>query len=73
MFPIKQELVVNTDSPVIRELQAAESMGTRKEDCDRLARHIYDQARLAHGSLDSEGLQRFLEYNSEVMKKAFEK
>ena len=73
MFPIKQELVVNTDSPVIRELQAAESMGTRKDDCDRLARHIYDQARLAHGSLDSEGLQRFLEYNSEVMKKAFEK
>ncbi len=73
MFPIMQELVVNTDNPVIKELQAAESMGTRKEDCDRLALHIYDQARLAHGSLDSEGLRRFLEYNSQVMQKAFEK
>ncbi|MBO4635850.1 MAG: molecular chaperone HtpG [Clostridiales bacterium] len=67
MFPIIKELVVNTDSPIITKLMAMNEMGTRKEECDRLALHIYDQARLAHGSLDSEGLQRFLKYNSELM------
>ena len=69
MFPITRDLVINTDSPLISKLQAMESMGTKKEECDRLAMHIYDQARLAHGSLDSEGIQRFLEYNSELLSK----
>ena len=69
MFPIIRELVVNTDSPLITKLMAMNEMGTKKEECDRLALHIYDQARLAHGSLDSEGLQRFLKYNSELMGK----
>jgi len=69
MFPITRDLVINTDSPLISKLQAMESMGTKKEECDRLALHIYDQARLAHGSLDSEGIQRFLEYNSELLSK----
>lgn len=69
MFPITRDLVINTDSPVISKLQAMDSMGTKKEECDRLARHIYDQARLAHGSLDSEGIKRFLEYNSELLSK----
>ena len=32
-----------------------------------LAQHVYDQARLAHGSLDSEGLERFLRVNSELI------
>lgn len=67
MFPITRDLVINTDSPLISKLQAMESMGTKKEECDRLALHIYDQARLAHGSLDSEGIQRFLKYNSELL------
>ena len=69
MFPITRDLVINTDSPLISKLQAMESMGTKKEECDRLALHIYDQARLAHGSLDSEGIQRFLQYNSELLSK----
>ena len=69
MFPITRDLVINTDSPLISKLQAMESMGTKKEECDRLAMHIYDQARLAHGSLDSEGIRRFLEYNSELLSK----
>ena len=69
MFPITRDLVINTDSPIISKLQAMDSMGTKKEECDRLARHIYDQARLAHGSLDSEGIKRFLEYNSELLSK----
>ena len=72
MFPETEELVVNTDSPLITKLQALESMGTKKEDADRLAQHIFDQAKLAHGSLDSEGLERFLKYNTELLSKSAE-
>ena len=70
MFPETEELVVNTDSPLITKLEALESMGTKKEEADRLAQHIYDQAKLAHGSLDSEGLERFLKYNTELLAKS---
>ncbi len=67
MFPIKVDLVVNTDSPLISKLTAMKEMGTKDEDANRLAQHIFDQAKLAHGSLDSEGLKRFLEYNSKIL------
>ena len=67
MFPLIQEFIVNTDSPVITRLTALKEMGTKDDEAKRLAQHIYDQARLAHGSLDSEGLQRFLAYNSELL------
>ena len=70
MFPKTEELVVNTDSPLITKLEALESMGTKKEAADRLAQHIYDQAKLAHGSLDSAGLERFLKYNTELLSKS---
>ncbi len=70
MFPETEELVVNTDSPLITKLEALGSMGTKKEEADRLAQHIYDQAKLAHGSLDSEGLERFLKYNTELLAKS---
>ncbi len=72
MFPETEELVVNTDSPLITKLQALESMGTKKDEADRLAQHIYDQAKLAHGSLDSEGLERFLKFNTELLSKSAE-
>ena len=70
MFPETEELVVNTDSPLITKLEALESMGTKKEEADRLAQHIYDQAKLAHGSLDSAGLERFLKYNTELLSRS---
>ncbi|MBR4493826.1 MAG: molecular chaperone HtpG [Clostridiales bacterium] len=70
LFPVNTELVVNTDSPLIGKLRALESMGTKKEETDRLAQHIYDQAKLAHGTLDSEGLSRFLKYNNELLAKS---
>lgn len=72
MFNLRLDLVVNTDSPIISRLNALRSMGSSKEKCDRLAQHIYDQAMLAHGSLDSEGLQRFLAYNSELISGSIE-
>lgn len=69
MYDLKLNLVVNTDSALITKLSALESMGTKADETNRLAQHIYDQAMLAHGSLDSEGLQRFLAYNSELLSK----
>ena len=67
MFPDSSELVINTDSPVIVKIAALDSMGGNEEKAAKLAQHVYDQARLAHGSLDSEGLERFLRVNSELI------
>ncbi|HPE28561.1 MAG TPA: hypothetical protein PLM10_06875, partial [Saccharofermentans sp.] len=69
IFPIKKDLVLNTDSPLISRLFALHEMGSKDEECNRLALHVFDQARLAHGSLDSEGLKRFLEFNSNILSK----
>lgn len=69
MFDLKLNLVINTDSALITKLSALKSMGTKEDECNRLAQHVYDQAMLAHGSLDSDGLQRFLAYNTEMMSK----
>ena len=70
LFPVNTELVINTDSPLIGKLRALEAMGTKKEETDRLAQHIFDQAKLAHGTLDSEGLSRFLKYNNDLLAKS---
>ena len=69
LYPDLKELVINTDNPVVTKLLAMDSLGNKDEEAARLALHCYDQARLAHGSLDSEGLQRFLKYNSELLNK----
>lgn len=67
MFPVKVDLVVNTDCPLISKLVALKEMGTKDEEAVRLAQHVFDQAKLAHGSLDSEGIKRFLEFNSKIL------
>ncbi|MBR5973882.1 MAG: molecular chaperone HtpG [Clostridiales bacterium] len=72
MFPIKKDLVLNTDHPLVLRLLGMASVADEKEKLDALCVHLYDQARLAHGSLDSEGLKRFLKYNSELLTKVAE-
>ncbi|MCR4670053.1 MAG: molecular chaperone HtpG [Saccharofermentans sp.] len=67
MFPDSSELVINTDSPIIVKIAALDSMGGNEDKIAKLSQHVYDQARLAHGSLDSEGLERFLRVNSEFI------
>lgn len=67
MFPDSSELVINTDSPVIVKIAALDSMGGNDDKVAKLSQHVYDQARLAHGSLDGEGLERFLRVNSEFI------
>jgi len=71
LFPINRELVLNTDSELIAALKKL-GQDDDKEKVNRLALHIYDQARLAHGSLDSEGVTRFLKFNSELLSKTAE-
>ena len=72
MFPIKKDLVLNTDHPLVLRLRGMAAVADEKEKLDALCVHLYDQARLAHGSLDSEGLKRFLKYNSELLTKVAE-
>ena len=72
MFPETEELVINTDSPLVTKIEALEAQGSEKDTADRLIQHVYDQAKLAHGTLDSEGLERFLKYNSELLAKSVE-
>ncbi|MBO4928632.1 MAG: molecular chaperone HtpG, partial [Clostridiales bacterium] len=73
MFPIKMDLVLNTDHPLVLRLRGMAGVAEEKEKMDALCQHIYDQARLAHGSLDAEGLKRFLKYNSELLTEVAEK
>ncbi len=72
MFPIKKDLVINTDNKLISKLIALNEMGTNEDKVKLLATHIYDQACLAHGSLDSEGLNRFLKNNAEIISSSLE-
>ena len=69
LYPDLKELVINIDNPIVAKIRALHSLGTKEEEVNRLALHIYDQARLAHGSIDSEALTRFLKYNSELLAK----
>ena len=73
MFPIKKDLVLNTDHPLVLRLRGMASVADDKEKLHALCLHLYDQARLAHGSLDAEGLKRFLKYNSELLTEVAEK
>ena len=73
MFPIKMDLVLNTDHPLVLRLRGMAGVASETEKMNALCQHIYDQARLAHGSLDAEGLKRFLKYNSELLTEVAEK
>ena len=73
MFPVKMDLVLNTDHPLVLRLRGMAGVASEKEKMNALCQHIYDQARLAHGSLDAEGLKRFLKYNSELLTEVAEK
>ena len=67
MFPEKKDLVLNSDHPLIGRLTTLRESAEDKEGLHKLCLHLYDQARLSHGSLDADGLKRFLRTNSEWM------
>lgn len=67
MFPVKQILVVNSDSSLISKLSALSDIPGKEERTNSLAKHIYDLARLSHGSLDAAGMNEFLKRSTELI------
>lgn len=68
MFPEKRDLVLNSDHPLIDRLKQKIN-GESGDEVLKVCQHIVDLARLNHGSLDAEGLKRFLKTHSEWMLK----
>ncbi len=60
MFPIETSLQINTDSPVIEGLIKLNAAGTHQDKVAEVARHLYDLARLSHGSLKGDDFDAFL-------------
>ena len=67
MFPEKKDLVLNNDHPLILRLRGLSGVADDETKLLRIAQHVYDQALLSHGSLNAEGLKRFLKFNSELL------
>jgi molecular chaperone HtpG len=67
MFPEKKDLVLNSDHPLVIRLRHLSGITAKQDELNELCIHLYDQARLSHGSLDAEGLKRFLKVNSQMM------
>lgn len=67
LFPIEQIAIINTDSPLVSRLVAYANLPNKEEAGKRLARHAYDLARLAHGSLTGDDLAAFLDRSSELL------
>lgn len=67
MFPVTQILVVNSDSPLVSKIAALFELPGKEEQVKELALHIYDLARLGHGSLDAEGMSTFLARSTKIM------
>ncbi|NLN46906.1 MAG: molecular chaperone HtpG [Clostridiaceae bacterium] len=57
LFPVDLTLVLNTDHPAVARLRAADA---EEERVQTVARHLYDMARLGHGTLDADGMAAFL-------------
>lgn len=67
MFPVTQILVVNTDSALVGKLSAMFELPGKEEQVKEIALHIYDLARLSHGSLDAQGMSAFLNRSTKIM------
>ncbi|MHB1485602.1 MAG: molecular chaperone HtpG [Saccharofermentanales bacterium] len=67
MFPVTQILVVNTDSRLVGKLSALFELPDKQDQVKELALHIYDLARLGHGSLDAQGMSAFLTRSTKIM------
>lgn len=67
MFPEKKDLVLNSDHPLVIRLRHLSGITSKQDELNELCIHLFDQARLSHGSLDAVGLKRFLKVNSQMM------
>lgn len=67
MFPIEQTLVVNQDQPLVARLKAMADLPSQKDQAAELARHVYDLARLGHGTLTADELGAFLKRSASLL------
>lgn len=67
MFPMEQDLILNSDHALVFRMKGLYGVTNDTEKMKKTAQHLYDQARLSHGSLDSEGLKRYLKTASELL------
>ncbi|MDD2534839.1 MAG: molecular chaperone HtpG [Eubacteriales bacterium] len=67
MFPIELSLVINQDQPLVARLKAMADLPQQKERAEELTRHVYDLARLGHGSLTAEELAAFLKRSATLL------
>lgn len=67
LFPLQQTLVVNEDEPLVGRLVALAEIPGRSEQVNLLACHLYDLARLGHGSLESDDMAQFLRRSSQLL------
>jgi len=57
---------------LIFKLKSLYGISGDEEKLKKIALHLYDQARLSHGSLDSESLKRYLKVSSELLTESSE-
>jgi len=67
LFPIEQTLVINNDQPLTARLIALSQIPGKEERARLLAAHLFDLARLGHGSLSADDLAAFLKRSSTLL------
>jgi molecular chaperone HtpG len=67
MFPIQQTLIINEDQKLVSRLHALYEIPGSRSKALELAKHIYDLARLGHGSLSSDDMSAFLKRSTAML------
>lgn len=67
MFPEKKDLVLNADHPLVVRLLDLVEKDEAEDSARIICDQLYDQARLSHGSLDAEGLKKFLKDHATLL------
>ncbi len=70
LFPLERQLVLNHDSALVRRLELLAELPGKREDAHEVAMHLYDLARLGHGSLAAAEMHAFLERSVKLLEKA---
>ncbi len=72
MFPIEQTLVINNDQALTSRLIALSQIPGKEERAGLLAAHLFDLARLGHGSLAADDLASFLKRSGQLLQELSE-
>lgn len=67
LFPLQQTLVINQDQPLVSRLLALSELPSQTERAHELACHVFDLARLGHGSLTAADMAAFLKRSATLL------